>query len=166
MIRVSIVEDDRPIRSALKEMINECDGLSCIGNYGDCEGALKDLLKNKPDVMLMDIELPGISGIEGVKIIKQKFPKVDVIMLTVHEDLSLVFKALSAGASGYLDKSASEEKIIESIKEIYEEAQRIDSIFMVFHLAERLQKVLNITPNMPPRLFVEAVIADYYSIHA
>jgi len=120
MIRVSIVEDDRPIRSALKEMINECDGLSCIGNYGDCEGALKDLLKNKPDVMLMDIELPGISGIEGVKIIKQKFPKVDVIMLTVHEDLSLVFKALSAGASGYLDKSASEEKIIESIKEIYE----------------------------------------------
>jgi uncharacterized RDD family membrane protein YckC len=55
---------------------------------------------------------------------------------------------------------------IESIKEIYEESQRIDSIFMVFHLAERLQKVLNITPNMPPRLFVEAVIADYYSIHA
>ena len=65
-----------------------------------------------------DIELPGISGIEGVKKIKELYPKTDIIMLTVHEDLSLVFQALTAGACGYLDKSASEEKIIESIKEI------------------------------------------------
>ncbi len=70
--------------------------------------------------MLMDIELPGMTGIEGVKIIKDRYPKIDIIMLTVHEDLSLVFKALTAGACGYLDKSASENKILDSIKEIYE----------------------------------------------
>lgn len=119
-ISVSIVEDDKLIRESLMEMINDAQGFSCIGNYGDCESAIKDISKNKPDVMLMDIELPGISGIDGVKLIKEKFPKIDIVMLTVHEDLSLVFKALSAGASGYLDKSASDKKILESLKEIYE----------------------------------------------
>lgn len=119
-IHVSVVEDDKLIRESLVEMINEADGFSCIGNYSDCESALKVIDKNKPDVMLMDIELPGISGIEGVKKIKEIYPKIDIIMLTIHEDLSLVFKALSAGASGYLDKSATDEKILESIREIYE----------------------------------------------
>ena len=120
MINVSIVEDDKLIREALKDMLNEADGFSCTGSYPDCEKAITDLNRNKPEVMLMDIELPGMTGIEGVKIIKDRYPKIDIIMLTVHEDLSLVFKALSAGACGYLDKSASEEKILDSIKEIYE----------------------------------------------
>ncbi len=119
MITVSIVEDDKLIREALKDMLNEAEGFECIGSYPDCESAIEDLKKNKPYVMLMDIELPGMSGIEGVKIIKDRYPKIDIIMLTVHEDLSLVFKALTAGACGYLDKSASEEKILDSIKEIY-----------------------------------------------
>jgi len=120
MITVSIVEDDKLIREALKDSINEAEGFECIGSYGDCESAIEDLSKNRPDVMMMDIQLPGMSGIEGVKKIKDRYPKIDVIMLTVHEDLSLVFQALTAGACGYLDKSASEEKILDSIKEIYE----------------------------------------------
>lgn len=120
MITVSIVEDDKLIREALKDMLNEAEGFQCIGSYNDCESAIEQLNRNKPCVMLMDIELPGMSGIEGVKKIKERYPKIDIIMLTVHEDLSLVFKALSAGACGYLDKSASEEKILDSIKEIYD----------------------------------------------
>jgi len=120
VITVSIVEDDKLIREALKDFINEAEGFECIGSYGDCESTIKDLSKNRPDVMMMDIQLPGISGIEGVKKIKERYPKIDVIMLTVHEDLSLVFQALTAGACGYLDKSASEEKILDSIKEIYD----------------------------------------------
>lgn len=118
MIKVSIVEDDKLILEAIRDLISETDGFRCSGSYGDCESAIEDLKNNRPDVMLMDIELPGISGIEGVKKIKEIYPKTDIIMLTVHEDLSLVFQALTAGACGYLDKSASEEKIIESIKEI------------------------------------------------
>lgn len=120
MIKVSIVEDDKLIREALKDMLNEAEDFECIGSYTDCETAIADLAGKKPDVMLMDIELPGMSGIEGVKIIKDRYVKIDIIMLTVHEDLSLVFKALTAGACGYLDKSASEIKILDSIKEIYE----------------------------------------------
>ncbi len=120
MISVIIVEDDRLIREALRDMINEADGFECIGIFPDCESAIAQLAFNKPSVMLMDIELPGMSGIEGVKKIKERYPKIDIIMLTVHEDLTLVFQALTAGACGYLDKSASEEKILDSIKEIYE----------------------------------------------
>lgn len=118
MIKVSIVEDDKLILEAIRDLIIETDGFNCSGYYSDCESAIEDMKNNRPDVMLMDIELPGISGIEGVKKIKELYPKTDIIMLTVHEDLSLVFQALTAGACGYLDKSASEEKIIESIKEI------------------------------------------------
>ena len=118
MIKVSIVEDDKLILEAIRDLIVETDGFNCSGFYGDCESAIEDMKNNRPDVMLMDIELPGISGIEGVKKIKELYPKTDIIMLTVHEDLSLGFQALTAGACGYLDKSASEEKIIESIKEI------------------------------------------------
>jgi DNA-binding NarL/FixJ family response regulator len=120
MINVSIVEDDKFIRESLSELLNSSEGFKCKGAYVDCESAIKDLPGNKPSVMLMDIELPGISGIEGVKKIKDKYPGIDIIMLTVHEDLSMVFKALSAGACGYLDKSATDEKILDSIKEVYE----------------------------------------------
>ena len=118
MIRVSVIEDDKLIRESLKEFINDSEGFECKLSYGDCESAIEDMKFNRPDVILMDIELPGMSGIEGVKIIKDSYPKTDIIMLTVHEDISLVFQALSAGACGYLDKSASEEKILESIREI------------------------------------------------
>lgn len=120
MIFVSIVEDDSVIRKNLKELINEIEGYKCIGDYPGCEELLKDIDENLPDVILMDIDLPGISGIEGMKIVKDKFPEVDIVMLTVHEDAELVFKAIKAGACGYLDKSAPENKIIESIKEVYD----------------------------------------------
>lgn len=120
MIKVSIVEDDKIIRESIADLINDTEGFECIGSYSDCESCLRDIPKNKPSVILMDIELPGISGIEGVKRIKDKFPEIDVIMLTVHEDLSLVFDALRAGACGYLDKSTPEEKILDSIREITE----------------------------------------------
>lgn len=120
MINVSIVEDDKMIRDAIRDLINDAEEFRCLGAYGDCESAIADIVVNRPSVMLMDIELPGMTGIEGVRIIKDNYPKIDIIMLTVHEDLSLVFDALSAGACGYLDKSATDEKILGSIKEIYE----------------------------------------------
>lgn len=120
MIKVSVIEDDKLIRETLRDFINESGGFQVRGDYENCENAIKDIALNRPDVILMDIQLPGMSGIEGVKIIKDKYPGIDIIMLTVHEDLSMVFQALKAGACGYLDKSASEEKILDSVKEIYE----------------------------------------------
>lgn len=119
MIFVSIVEDDSVIRENLKEIINEIEGYKCVGSYPDCEEFIKNIEDNLPDVVLMDIDLPGISGIEGIKIVKKKYTGVDIVMLTVHEDAELVFDAIKAGACGYLDKSAPERKILESIKEVY-----------------------------------------------
>jgi len=118
MIKVLIVEDDKVIRESLSDLLNETEGFICSGAYADCETALKKLPDDKPAIVLMDIDLPGISGIEGVTRIKDKYPKIEIVMLTIHEDPTWVFKALSAGASGYLDKSASEEKILESLREI------------------------------------------------
>lgn len=120
MIKVSIVEDDKFIRESLYDLIKESNGYECAGCYSSCEDALNDISLNRPDVILMDIELPGISGIEGVKIIKAKYPKIDIVILTVHEDLTMIFNALSSGACGYLDKSSPDEKILDAIKEIYE----------------------------------------------
>jgi DNA-binding NarL/FixJ family response regulator len=120
MISVSIVEDDKFIRESLSELIRDAGGFKNAGSYSSCEEAILDIELNRPDVMLMDIELPGISGIEGVKKIKARYPKIDIIMLTVHEDLTMIFNALSAGASGYLDKSSPDEKILEAINEIYD----------------------------------------------
>lgn len=119
MIFVSVVEDDNVIRNNLAELINGIEGCKCIGSYSNCESLIENIEENLPDVILMDIDLPGISGIEGIEIVKDKFPNVDIVMLTVHEDAELVFKAIKSGACGYLDKSAPEKKIIESIKEVY-----------------------------------------------
>lgn len=118
MLYVTIVEDDVVIREELTYLINEAVGYKCIGDYSNCEAMLKELEDNSPDVMLMDIELPGMSGIDGIKKVKDLNPEIDIVMLTVHEEADLVFKALKAGACGYLDKSAPEEKIIDSIKEV------------------------------------------------
>ncbi len=120
MTKVSIVEDDKVIRNSLADLLNESGSFVCAGAYADCESAIKNLPGDRPSIILMDIDLPGISGIEGVMRIKKKYPKIEIVMLTIHEDASLVFRALRAGASGYLDKSASEAKILESIKEISE----------------------------------------------
>ncbi|OGU36114.1 MAG: DNA-binding response regulator [Ignavibacteria bacterium GWB2_35_6b] len=119
MIFVSIVEDDSVIRNNLADLINSIEGYKCIGSYSGCESLINEIEDNLPDVILMDIDLPGISGIEGMILIKDKFPSVDIVMLTVHEDAELVFKAIKSGACGYLDKSAPEKKIMESIKEVY-----------------------------------------------
>lgn len=120
MIDVAIIEDDRVIRENLKNLLQNSGDLNCTGSFEKCEDAFEELKKNKPDVILMDIKLPGIDGIEGMKKLKTFLPETDFIMLTVHEESELVFKALKSGATGYLDKSASDQKISEAIQEVYD----------------------------------------------
>jgi len=120
MIEVSIVEDDDEIRESLAILIHGTVGFRCTDTYRDCESAISGVLENPPDVILMDIGLPGISGIEGIRLIKKELPDLDILMLTVHGDSKLVFEALCAGACGYLLKDTQPGKLLEAIREAHE----------------------------------------------
>lgn len=118
MITVSIVEDDKEIRESLAILLNGSPGFECIGTYGSCEAALDGIESELPDVILMDISLPGMSGIEGIKNIKAKYASIDFIILSIHENDEYVFDALCAGATGYLLKETPPAKILDAIEEV------------------------------------------------
>ncbi len=118
VIAVSLIEDDDEIREALALLIAESPGFVLISSFPDCEQALKSIGKDPPDVLLMDIGLPGMSGIEGVTQIKRIVPAIDVIMLTVHKDDELVFQSLCAGATGYLLKTTPPARILEAVRDV------------------------------------------------
>jgi DNA-binding NarL/FixJ family response regulator len=117
LLRVVVVEDDRLIREGFANLVNESDKYICTAHYDVCEDAIKNLIKDDPQIILMDIGLPGISGIEGIRRIKKIRPQIDIIVVTVHEDDHKVFEALCAGASGYLTKNISPQKLLEAIDE-------------------------------------------------
>lgn len=119
MINVSIVEDDDEIRESLALLINGTPGYSCINTFMDCESATRGIVEDPPDVVLMDIGLPGMTGIEGVRKIKEKIPDIDILMLTVHNDSKRVFEALCAGACGYLIKDTPPARLLEAISEVH-----------------------------------------------
>ncbi len=118
MIKVALVEDDARLRETLKRFLAGQPGLQCVGAYANAESALAEIPRDRPDVVLMDINLPGMDGIECVMRLRQTLPPVKIIMLTVFEEGEQVFKALAAGAFGYLVKSARPAKIIEAIREV------------------------------------------------
>ena len=119
MIRVSIVEDDAKLRETLVRYFAGQAGFRCLKAYPNAEAALADLPQQPPDVVLMDIHLPGMSGIECVSRLRQAAPSLKIIMLTVFEESEQVFKALSAGAFGYLVKSNRPARILEAIREVH-----------------------------------------------
>ena len=118
MIIVAIVEDIKDIREGLKLLIDNSDGFACSEVYVNAEDAVKALPQSNPDVVLMDINLPGISGIECIKIIKEKCPGIQFMMFTVYETDEKVLQALQAGATGYLLKRTEPKRILECIKEL------------------------------------------------
>jgi DNA-binding NarL/FixJ family response regulator len=117
MIKISIIEDDKEIRESLCILIGGTEGFSCVSQYGNCEAALGSIEDKAPDVILMDINLPGMNGIEGTRRIKQKLPETEIIMLTISENNRDVFDSLCAGASGYLRKNTPPVKILQAIAE-------------------------------------------------
>ena len=118
MISVAVVEDSAGVRRSLEMLLSESTGFRCVGAYGSGEEALQGVPRNPPDVVLMDIHLPNISGIECTARLKQQLPGLQVVMLTVYTDTEKVFKALRAGASGYLLKRSPPERILEAITEV------------------------------------------------
>lgn len=116
-IKVAVVEDQTPIRESLAWLINDSPGFCCTGAFGSMEAALTKLGDDLPDVLLMDIGLPGMSGTEGVKEVKRRWPQVLILMLTVYEDNDHIFHALCAGACGYLLKKTTSEQLLGSIRD-------------------------------------------------
>ena len=117
-VNVGIVEDRNQIREGLVRLINNTDGFSCTGAFRSMEEALAKIPENVPRIVLSDIGLPGMNGIEGIKILKQRYPNLIVLMLSVYDDDDRIIEAICAGASGYLLKNTSTTKLIASLKEV------------------------------------------------
>jgi DNA-binding NarL/FixJ family response regulator len=152
-ITVAIIEDRREIREGLTVMINYTDGLRCVGSFRSMEEALSRIPGNLPDIVLSDIGLPGMDGIEGVKILIEKYPSMTILMLSVYDDNERIFDALCAGATGYLLKNTPPVKLIESLKEAVkggspmspEIARKVVALFRDFRPPERVD--YDLTPH-------------------
>jgi DNA-binding NarL/FixJ family response regulator len=119
MISVSIVDDEKQLRQSITTFVNGSPGFHCVSAYDSAETALKGLPADKPDVVLMDINLGGMNGIECVERLKAEAPTMQILMLTVYEDTDQIFRALAAGASGYLLKRSSPTKLLQAIREVH-----------------------------------------------
>ena len=159
-IRVSIVEDDAGLRESISSFIAGRAGLACLGAYSSGEEALAGIPREPPEVVLMDINLPGMNGIECVRRLKTVCPTLQIMMLTVYEQSDRIFEALAAGACGYLLKSTPPEKLIEAIEDVCNGgapmsshiARKVVQAFLpasretplIEHLAPREEEVLNL----------------------
>jgi DNA-binding NarL/FixJ family response regulator len=118
-ITVSIVEDNDQLRGTLARVLGRAEGFQCVGQHASAEAALEALPKEKPAVVLMDINLPGMNGVECVRKLKQLLPEVQVMMLTVYEDTDNIFNALAAGATGYMLKRTPRDELLAAIREVH-----------------------------------------------
>ncbi len=119
-IKVVIFEDNTNLRRGLTTLINGSHGFECAGAFGNCDNLIKNITDTKPDVVLMDIEMPGMDGIEAVKMLKPQFPGIKILMETIFEDDEKVFHSICNGAEGYILKNTPPSQILEAIREIHE----------------------------------------------
>ena len=118
MIRVSIFEDNKHLRETFQYLLSTAEGFSCAGAYADCSNMINDLGAHPCDVVLMDIEMPGMNGIEATKFIKKEFPEINILIQTVFYEDEYIFNAICAGASGYILKSTTPDGYLEAIKDV------------------------------------------------
>ncbi|HVS00528.1 MAG TPA: response regulator transcription factor [Thermoanaerobaculia bacterium] len=140
MIRVALVEDNVIIQQGLAALIDGTPGYRCIGSYTDCESMLRELVEVRPGVLLMDIGLPGMSGIEGVRRAKELLPDLNILILTIYDENDLVFEALCAGACGYLVKKTPPARLLEAIQEAHGGGSPMSS-----HIARKVVNLLRQT---------------------
>jgi len=152
-VKVAIIEDLRDIREGLATMLDFTEGFKCVGKFYSMEEALRNIHRDVPDVVLSDIGLPGMDGIEGVRILKEKYPEMTVLMLSVYTDDDKIFDALCAGACGYLLKKTPAARIVEAISEAVaggapmspEIARKVITLFRDFRPPERVD--YDLTPH-------------------
>src|SRR5215469_1166006 len=118
-IKICIVEDNADMRESVAQVLNQAPGLRCINTYASAEAAVHDLPKQKPDVALVDINLPGMNGIECVAKLKTQLPQLQVLMLTRYEQSDMIFDSIRAGASGYLLKHTSAAELIQAVEQVH-----------------------------------------------
>ncbi|HEV8483378.1 MAG TPA: response regulator transcription factor [Blastocatellia bacterium] len=163
VIRVAIIEDQRDIRECLTFLVNGTEGYSCTGSYRTMEEALEKIGHQLPDIVLSDIGLPGMDGIEGIRVLKERHPTLLVLMLTVYDDDERIFDAMCAGASGYLLKKTPPARLIESLREAVqggapmspEVARRVIALFREIRPPERADYELTPHETRLLKLFVE-----------
>jgi DNA-binding NarL/FixJ family response regulator len=162
-IRVAIVEDRHEIREGLVTLIDRADGFRCAGSFASMEEAIVQLDRALPDIVLNDVGLPGMSGIEGIRILKARHPALLILMLTIHDDDDRIFDAICAGASGYLLKTTPPTRLLASIKEAVgggapmspEVARRVIGVFRRIRPSERADYDLTPHETRVLKLFVD-----------
>jgi DNA-binding NarL/FixJ family response regulator len=161
-IRVSIVEDDARVRGSFSRLVDRSPGFSCVSQHSSAEQALAELPAVRPHVVLMDINLPGISGVECVRTLRTLLPEAQVVMLTVYEDTDLIFGALAAGASGYLLKRTPPDELLRGIRDVHRGGSPMTS-----HIARKVVQSFRQAPaegsdesTLSPR---EREVLDYLS---
>jgi DNA-binding NarL/FixJ family response regulator len=166
MIDVAIVEDERDIRECLTFLINGTEGYTCTGSYRSMEEALDKIGQQLPNIVLSDIGLPGMDGIEGIRILKERHPDLLILMLTVYDDDERIFDAMCAGASGYLLKKTPPAKLLDSLREAVgggapmspEVARRVITLFREIRPPDRADYQLTPHETRLLKLFVEGHI--------
>ena len=142
MISVAVVEDDARVRASLARLLERASGVRCVSEHGSGEEALEALPGVRPNVVLMDVNLPGIDGVECVRRLKAQLPEVQVVMLTVYQDNDVIFNALAAGASGYLLKRTPGPVLIASIREVHSGGSPMSS-----HIARKVVQSFRAAPT-------------------
>ena len=184
-IKVAIFEDNNNMREGLYQLINGSQGFTCTGAFPNCDDLVRRIKNSNPDVIVMDIEMPGISGIEGVKVIKENFPGIKILMETIFEDDAKIFDSICAGAEGYILKNTAPVEILGAIKEIYEggspmtptianrvlkmvKSQRVSGSENQFNLTDREKEILScLVEGMSYKLIADecTISIDTVNVH-
>lgn len=148
MTRIAVFEDNKHLRTTLQVLLESADGFTCTGVYANCNNMLQVLQENPSDIVLMDIEMPGLNGIEATKLIRQHFPAVHVLIQTAFFDDNYIFNAICAGASGYILKTTSPSGYIDALKEVENGGSP-----MTPGIARRMLELFRV--NMQPAVFTD-----------
>ncbi|HLF64208.1 MAG TPA: response regulator transcription factor [Saprospiraceae bacterium] len=182
MIRLVVYDDNLQRCESLRDLLSLTDNMECVADFPDCSHVYEDMVQFHPDVVLMDIEMPGVDGIGGVSIIKKSFPGIRIIMQTVFQDEEKIFASLKAGAEGYILKNASAENITQSIEDVYHGgaymtpsvALRVMNYFgkpekqeEAYHLSSREREVLKyLTDGLSYKMIADKMGVSYFTVNA
>lgn len=144
-ITVSIVEDNEQLRGTLARMISRAEGFECLGQYPSAEAGLAGIPAEKPNVVLMDINLPGMNGVECVRKLKEILPTTQVVMLTAYEDTENIFNSLAAGAAGYLLKRSKSAEILDALRDVQNGGSPMST-----HIARKVVQSFQARPTAAP----------------